>query len=612
MRFLFTVLTALALCHFSFAEDVRVSKEDTQHFMGVVGYLQSALFSTDKLNTPEGVREYRDLMRVLRLHKQTVGGIRMEQTSAFAIFMWQANPWINRNLSFADGDYDGGKSTFKAAWDVLDAYSDKAISESAALRAVLQTASKAIENTSVLETVAEAPRPEEVVISDGELEAAVAFAALGLAAYPATIGSSDPERTGSLQMVDSLLFFSQFLKKDKAFAVLQHQAKKSIHAATALHLLQENEFKTALDRVVTTLEKKGRDTQYFVVQAGKMERFKAFAGMLSGVAMIAQEAAEKELPPTTVAILPGTKKSPGGAKSGPFDDDEARVVASFVDMMFKDLQVLNTHRNPADENNPSQRGMKNNAYILNELLTYLAKNPDNHLRKHFYNINPWAMRNWMQMAEKNPSTLKNLFDAVVKNESVTEWLRQIEGTNAQENMVSAPPQKTVDLSLVGEAERFHTQTFALGAVMLGIQSLSANLLNLTREGTLTWGYAQHVTKLVHKGIELLASREEHVNAIIRHFDLRQVKTHEAKEVRTAAALVANLSKVLEALTFLENGFEAIGVAAGSGPFSLEQGVRYLYELVTALQFPHHSSSGGDGGHGFCLGDLDSLGQARPK
>ena len=622
MRFLFAVLFALSLCHVGFGEDIKVSKADTQHFMGVVDYLQGALYSAgQKLNTPEGVREYRDLMRVLRLHQETVGGIRADLNSNFARFMWEANPWINRNLGFADGDE--GSSKFKAAWALLDTYSDVAIADSEKFRAQLKETSDSIMGASGLELVTAPPEPQAVTISDAELEAAVAFAALGVASYPVVISGANPEHTGALAMVDSTILFQNFLRKEKALAVLKRRAKFSIHAAVALSLIENKDFPKALDKVVTTLEQKqssgGSREPYYVIREGQLEKYKGFTALLHGASALAREEAEAALPPSKIMDLPAGKKAVGTvvAKKGPLDEDEARVVSSIVNQMFEDLKGLAGAADVRDVNNSSFRGLRNDAYSLKMLLLYFAKNERNHLRRHFYNVNPWAMRNWMSLTEgaSGTSTLDRLAAAINNLEPLDEILGGIHGTNIQESVPGAAPQdnrNVVNLATVGQQEILVTETYALGTVALGLQSMAANLVNLSKAKGLTGSYAHHVTTLIRNGISLLAARHERLKFVLAQYQAQQTAPFEIKEVRSAVALVENLGKVLGALTFLENGFVTIDAADGSAPFTLQEGARTLYELVVRLQVPQLTSAGTPAEGGFCLGNLDGLGRTKPE
>lgn len=604
MRCFFWGLIALLACRYGFADEIKVKKEDVAHFMEAVAYLQSALMRTNKLSGPEEVRAYRDLMNVLRRHQATVGNSRFENQTPFASAMWKANPWINRNLNFADVDFSSGASRFKAAWKALDENTDWAISQSETLRAPLLAAAKAIEATAGLES---APGEQtDLVVSAADLETAVGYAALGLSSFPFVLQASEWRRPATAQRAAAMLFFFEFLQQEEPRRVLTTQARTSLQAATALALLTRHDYKRFVIQLGNLTEKKGGEFPFLTFKEGSEALVSSHLNYLSAEASVVRHEAERGLPPSGKGTRIKGETTLGRVNSPgmPFTEAEARVLAAIVKQMFADLDALAVNQKVGDRDNPSRRALVNSASALHALFVFLRANPDNHLRRHFQNLEPWNMAKWMKAAQDgSPTLLTKLVSSLFDEAGVKRVVREIEAIPVAESALIAPGNHSVDLSRVDPLEGELTEKSALPLVAMSIQTLSANLVNRARAGQVSLAQAGQLTFLVHQAIALLAFRQTAFGKVAIEFSVSRMTDHETKEIFAAAALLANLSRVLEALTFLENGF----AAAASGPFSVEEGARYLYELVTSFQFPPRGNDAG-GAEAVCMDKLNGQGQ----
>ncbi len=613
MRFLSLVLVVLALCltQLAKAEDIRVKKDEAIHFMRVIEDLQHLLSAAaGKLTTPEGVRQFRDLAEALRLHQRTLAGLRGQNQESFALLMVQADPWVNRNIGFADSE-NGGGSAFKKMFDMLDTHSDVAISASRQFQAPLINAAVRIENTSGLELASGGADPRGVVITGQDLEAAVAFAAIGLATFPGKIAAGNENAYYALPKVDSLIYLHTFLNNPEALAVLQKRARTSIHAAIALRVVSSRDFSKAMNQIPTTLIRQGEGYgSYYLVS--DEQKFKTYVGFLMGAAGLAKEEAEGSIPPSQV-MMPRSPVQKGKdkfeEKHGGLDGDDAEAMGIVINALLQNLGNVNEVAKDAPAT-IQEKAMALSVLSLTPLLEYLAKNPDNHLLKQLMSASPFSTRNLLSLGrvESGTSVMKRLKDAVFAERGTADVLQTIEGIFAQESLSQPGRRLELDVQHLDSLEVHYTVSFAVGVAVAALQALPAGLIQSVKRLD-NPALAAYTVQQVRAALIFVARRQVILKGFLADLEATKPKALLTQQVRSAVAVAADVGNVLEALHFLENGFLANDGAAGlTKLFSNQVGAQQLNDLMTSLQYPAGLVL--NGGDKDCVTGITNLGLTR--
>jgi hypothetical protein len=254
MRWFWSVATAVLALSAGIAQaEIKVTPEETQHFMSVVNDLQPQLRAASKgLFQPQRVKEYRDLARILELHSRVIGILKPEDSrtaaDSFAGYLWAANPWVNRNLGIANRG-GGDEQLFARMFEVLASHTDEQISQNSHIKEFLITVAQAIDEASILETAATSP--PQAILTNEELDLAASLASLGLNTLPDQIQRAWNSESFPASLIQRLEYFSFFLHRlaQQEGPRLAALAKKSALVHRALQAARQEDFRNAVYRL---------------------------------------------------------------------------------------------------------------------------------------------------------------------------------------------------------------------------------------------------------------------------------------------------------------------------------------------------------------------------
>ncbi len=232
--------------------EIKVTQEETQHFMSVVNDLQPQLLAASRgLSQPQRVKEFRDLAKILELHSRVIGILNPEDSrtaaDSFGGYLWAANPWVNRNLGIANRG-GGDEQLFARMFSILASHTDEQISQNSHIRDFLVSVAQGIDEASILETTL--TTPPQATLTNEELDLAASLASLGVNTLPDQIHRAWNSERFPTSLIQRLDYFTYFLHRltqmeETRLAAL---AKQSALVRRAVKAVKQNEFRSAIYR----------------------------------------------------------------------------------------------------------------------------------------------------------------------------------------------------------------------------------------------------------------------------------------------------------------------------------------------------------------------------
>jgi hypothetical protein len=445
--------------------EVTVTENETYYFGGITFDLQRQLAeSSTSLNTPAGVKQFRDRAQVLRLLADVLGFERGDWNpqSRFAGYLYKTNFWVNRNLRLANVQDQSGQNLFPAMFAVLDSHTDREISERGDLRKPLIAASKAIEDTSFLESPAE--QPEAARLSDKELDLAVLFAAMGVISSPGKIDERGLDHVSDI--TSALKFFKDFLTNQTALRRLRALSISNSIAAIALGIVDTPKF----SEFVETLAAFGTAGVDVKVPSQSAAR-NALDSLIDVVRNVKSDYEAQSAPASPRRDLPGILDDlsrnvpfirpgppyPAAAKPA-FDPRSSVDLATLSSKLMHDmaLQAAN-FANDLDEDQEIARLREFQALrTIAESLDWViagwqaGEQKQKAFVRLLYQVNPWVMRNLLALRreegvrggsqiERLKAALKKYDVGAIRTAAVAVQARQFE-----ESVAAVPQEVTMD------------------------------------------------------------------------------------------------------------------------------------------------------------------------
>lgn len=568
-----TILSAIGfLSVISFAK-VRLAKEEVGHFMAVVDTLQAQLaIASESLNTPMGVRDFREYAEVLRLHQAVL----TQEESQFARFLYETGWWVNRNLGLADGE----ENYFEAMFQVLQNHSDVEIAADRSLQGPLIAASRRIEGTMGLEVAHQKPEPIEVVLTPHELEAAVAMAALGVVTLPNGIAADKDNIIYQSGRVSTLDFFVRFLSNSEVAPVLRKRMITSLVATTAAGIVDNVQFGVAVTNLTAA------------IVAKDLRRSHVYSSQILGIAGAQWLELSDEFPPSQ-RVSGNTNPSGGALEPRPAGSEitrsEAEKLLPAMNIEIGQLRQLFQLVDLHDANSVSRRAFVESAFLLQQLLEHINQSDGNHLSLHFHRIDHFSYRNYVSMARGVDSVLKRLRNAIVMKDSseVDRLIGSIESINMLESVVmnmlegEGGPELKGAIAQVDSNDQFLTEAWA---VMFALVSPYAIVVppKFSEPETFSPDDMVYRTETIRNLLVFLMGRLHKVLDIFTRLTSRDL---EYERVKVLAGLLGKPEQTFAALDKILKQFKGLATvepmrSSLGPPPGLQEGIDELYRLLT--------------------------------